>query len=200
MTNRLNKLIAAGFSLTLMAPAFGDTITLDMVVRDFKVSHPDFESFLGYQAGMVESTLGVDGTPVYVPGASKITSAATFYDWYHNVPGTNITSIKQISLDNGLGATTGGIYTYDNQSFFPIDGEGWGNEGYSHNYHFTVQIATMFTYQAGQNFSFRGDDDVWVFINKQLVVDLDWACEDAESEHKAFTGIVRQIITRELTA
>jgi fibro-slime domain-containing protein len=29
-----------------------------------------------------------------------------------------------------------------------------------------------FTYEPGQEFFFRGDDDIWVFINKQLVVDL----------------------------
>jgi fibro-slime domain-containing protein len=29
-----------------------------------------------------------------------------------------------------------------------------------------------FTYEPGQEFFFRGDDDIWVFINNQLVVDL----------------------------
>ena len=42
------------------------------------------------------------------------------------------------------------IYTYSNSSYFPIDGMLLGNQGRPHNYHFTTEIHTVFTYQAGQ--------------------------------------------------
>ena len=144
--------------------------TLPAVVRDFSADHPDFEGTLGTDRGIVESMLGPDGKPVYAgePTTPTTTGQDNFDQWYRDVDGTNV----PISIELELMAAGAGQYTIDDSEFFPIDDQGFGNEGNGHNYHFTLELHTNFVYEGGEVFEFRGDDDLFVFINGRLAMDL----------------------------
>jgi fibro-slime domain-containing protein len=147
---------------------------LQTTIRDFHSSHPDFEIRLSgdlSETGIVDRLLGEDDKPVYV-GTSSITTSGreNFDQWYRDVNGVNQTGT--FSLELSVSPTDPSLFVYDDRQFFPIDGQLFGNEGRFHNFHFTLEAQTIFQYIGGEVFRFRGDDDMWVFINRRLAIDL----------------------------
>jgi fibro-slime domain-containing protein len=145
------------------------------IVRDFKAytngGHPDFENYGGQGLkGIVEATLGADKKPVYAPDGptAHTTGEAEFNQWYRDVPDVNIAIPLTINLTKGAN----GVATYESNAFFPVDDQGWGNEGFNHNYGFTFELHMTFKYNGGEVFAFSGDDDLWVFVNNKLAIDL----------------------------
>ncbi len=144
--------------------------TLNSTVRDFQIAHPDFEYNIGVDLGIVQQDLGLDKKPVYAgnPNTPTTTGAANFNQWYNDTMGVNQTfdvPIELIEIQPGL-------FQYSNNAFFPIDNVGWGNEGNAHNFHFTLELHSQFQYFGGEVFGFEGDDDLWVFVNDKLGINL----------------------------
>jgi fibro-slime domain-containing protein len=171
----MNKVFLGLFLLVGATFASAGEITLTGTLRDFKPytqgGHIDFENACcGSDPNIVTGTLGPDGKPVYAGGSWSTHGADAFNQWYNDTPGVNIPLSYAITLDNG---GSGNVYTYSNSAFFPLDGLGWGDSACcGHNYSFTYEIDSLFTYQPGQVFAFSGDDDVFVYINGVLVINL----------------------------
>ncbi len=191
-----------GYTCTLETDALPDVLRVPVTYRDFvafaaggTTRHPDFEVFSGSDVtpALVQSTLGVDGKPAYggicdtamptgaaCPYGQQLTTAASFDQWYRDVPGVNVTKVARMEL---VRDPADGAYRIEQAAFFPWDGDaqswvGQGKETASagHDFGFTSEVRHYFTYVPDaanpQTLTFSGDDDVWVFINHKLAVDI----------------------------
>lgn len=129
------------------------------------IHHKDFETQVdvaGVAAGIVDPILGSNAKPVFDPAATNLltfTTAGNFAQWWEDIPGVNQSTPFIIPLGN-----TG--------QFSPIDNALLGNQGLSHNYHFTYELHGSGITEAGEVLQFMSDDDLWVFINTHLALEL----------------------------
>ncbi|EFA75229.1 PA14 domain-containing protein [Heterostelium album PN500] len=140
-----------------------------------------------------------------------IKNATLFNTFFINTPGINKPLTFNITLTLNPSA---GTYGYDNQTFFPINRLGWDStpsnyldsngqplykdtNGNYENFHFCLVSNMFFTYQGYEVFNFRGDDDVWVFINNELVVDLGGLHPAAQASVNLQTDLKTKLVVKQ---
>ena len=170
----------AGHTCTLITTEPPTTLTLPVVYRDFRASHSDFEEGSCSATGLVQPMWNAARKPVRA--APTRCFMTNFAEWYTESPAS--ITIPDVLVLTRAGVAPSFTYEFDDTSFFPLTGRGWSTMGEPEradgggtlrNFHFTSELRFWFRYDAAAppaTLSFRGDDDVYVFINGTLAVDI----------------------------
>lgn len=190
-----------GYECTLVTEDPPESLNIPVAYRDFVrrgngiddgPEHPDFQAFTGDSTtpGLVRNTL-LDGKPQFAgicdddddgsdpcPYDQQLTTEDNFNAWYNDGP-LSMRVNSTLSLTRNMT----GQYVFDSMgnNFYPLDMAGWVAAGkeetytqneIAHNYGFTTELRYWFELEGGEFLEFRGDDDVWVFLNNQLLLDI----------------------------
>lgn len=126
------------------------------------------ETKIAYEFAAARRDAGAGGTrlPVY----------PLLYNWTER-------TIRNV-YGSDTGDSTRGDYRIDGGSMFIVDSavkqypvedpKLYAVDGRQHNFHYSISSHSQFVYKegAGQYFEFVGDDDVYVFVDKHLYIDL----------------------------
>jgi len=158
---------------------------LRAIVRDFKQAHVDFGEQKPPKGSPMQPGLYQNQVSLVLPADRKplINSSRVmgiidrFEDWFANVDGVNVPYVVDFWLEPS--ASKPNYFVFDSSSFFPLDAVNSAPEDRQkdstetpRNFLFTTELHTAFRYNGTEEFNFRGDDDVFVFINHKLAVDI----------------------------
>jgi len=131
----------------------------------------------GASKGLVKTTLDARGRPVWTGKVDCDIGTALHSpgNWFDTlvIAGTRVNAFKCVPVTLTLDAADG-YYKFASSAYFPLNqatsvpyGPATGT-----NFHFAMHAKASFEYVRGLTFKFKGDDDVWIFIDKKLALDL----------------------------
>jgi fibro-slime domain-containing protein len=138
------------------------------------VYQPDFLDTCcsgGLQPGIVAFNLGADGKPVYLgtPGPVSTTHGAFYFnEWYNDVDVPGFNESMPYELAFMASPSVAGQFVFSQPTFDPLMVVGDGGAIPD----FTLEAHGQILYVGGETYTFSSDDDLWVFINRRLAVDL----------------------------
>ncbi len=128
--------------------------------------------------GMVRDTLFLDSaTGRKWPRLGKVDMCSSELEKWFDPGNSRTTSCGNIFLANS-GTPTQPVWKFLDTAFFMMDAAGlqptWTNAFGStlrHDYAYCMEVNAAFTYHGGETMKFRGDDDLWVYLDNRIAVD-----------------------------
>ena len=113
------------------------------------------------EQNLVKSTLGSDNLPVFNRSGNYVVNRgineASFYRWFHSTD----TSVSKSGILQFEYSSDDDSYHFDGQKFQPL-GDNL----------FTMSLVVPFYATAESKISLTADDDTWIFLNSDLIIDL----------------------------